>query len=90
MAPALPTIYPTRKNKRELNMDSATGEKTPAHVPIVDWFHSEMLESSSDAVSVISLDRYYISSSDSAFRNCIRLYGTLYNLYQMFTLEIRN
>ena len=43
-------------------MDSATGEKTPAHVPIVDWFHSEILESSSDAASVALLKGYYIKN----------------------------
>ena len=57
-------MYPTRRNRRELNMDSATGEKTPAHVPIVDWFHSERLESSSDAVSVSPMKKYNISLSD--------------------------
>lgn len=33
--PALPTMNPTRRKSRALNMDSATGQKTPANTPSV-------------------------------------------------------
>ena len=51
--PAFPTIYPTRRNKSELNMERATGENTPANVPIVDCVYSAILEPPSDEVSII-------------------------------------
>ena len=50
--PALPTMYPTRRNRRELNMERATGENTPANVPIVDWVHSTRLVPSLEVLPV--------------------------------------
>ena len=49
--PALPTMYPTRRKRSELNIDRATGENTPAKVPIVDCVHSARLVPPSEELS---------------------------------------